>query len=73
MQQFITAYAGVKDIYNRVLLKLSSKVKLRNFDYSMKMIAVAPHHLIYTYLNRSEYYQNGVGYCFIHAIGNAKT
>ena len=37
------------------------------------MMAVAPHHLIYTYLNRSEYYQNGVGYCFIHAIGNAKT
>ena len=37
------------------------------------MIAVAPHHLIYTNLNRSEYYQNGVGYCFIHAKGNAKT
>ena len=29
---------------------LSSKVKLRNFDIGMKMIAIAPHHLIYTYL-----------------------
>ena len=39
----------------KVLLKLSSKVKLRNFDNGMKMIAVASHHLIYTYLNRSGY------------------
>ena len=29
---------------------LSSTFKLRNFDIGMKMMAVAPHHLIYTYL-----------------------
>ena len=72
MQQFITAYAGVKDIYNRVLLKLSSKVKLRNFDYSMKMIAVAPH-LWFVQPLLAFCITYGVGYCFIHAIGNAKT
>jgi len=33
-----------------VLLKLSSTFKLRNFDIGTKMIAIAPHHLIYTYL-----------------------
>jgi len=30
-----------------VLLKLSSTFKLRNFDIGMKMIAIAPTHLIY--------------------------
>ena len=60
-------------IYKKVLLKLSSTLKLRNFDIGMKMIAVALHHLIYTYLNRFEYYHFGVGYCFIHSKGNAKT
>ena len=60
-------------LLQKVLLKLSSTLKLRNFDIGMKMIAVAPHQLIYTYLNRSEYYQFGVGYCFIHSKGNAKT
>jgi len=29
-----------------VLLKLSSQIKLRNFDTGMKMIAVAPHRLV---------------------------
>lgn len=31
-------------------MKLSSILKSRKFDYGTKMIAVAPHHLIYTYL-----------------------
>ena len=34
------------DFIEKVLLKLSSKVKLRNFDYGTKMIAVAPHLLV---------------------------
>ena len=53
-------------------MKLSSSLKLRNFDIDTKMIAVAPHHLIYTYLYRSGYCQFGVGYCFIRVKGNAK-
>ena len=33
-----------KDFFSKkVLLKLSSKVKLRNFDIGMKIVAVAPH------------------------------
>ena len=36
------------------------------------MMAVAPHHFIYTYLNRSGYCQFGVGYCFIRVKGSAK-
>lgn len=56
-----------RHINEKVLLKLSSTFKLRNFDAGTKMIAIAPHHLIYTYLRRSEYYQIGVGYCFIRA------
>ena len=32
-----------KYLIEKVLLKLSSIFKLRNFDFSMKMIAVAPH------------------------------
>ena len=31
-------------------MKLSSILKSRKFDNGTKMIAVAPHHLIYTYL-----------------------
>lgn len=62
-----------KDFIVKVLLKLSSILKLRNFDDDTKMMAVAPHHLIYTYPNRSEYCQFGVGYCFIRVIGSAKT
>ena len=57
----------------KVLLKLSSILKLRNFDNGMKMMAVAPHHLIYTYPDRSGYCHIGVGYCFIRVIGSAKT
>ena len=63
---------GNEGLYNRVLLKLSSKVKLRNFDYSMKMIAVAPH-LWFVQPLLAFCITYGVGYCFIHAIGNAKT
>ena len=42
----------------------------------MKMIAIAPHHLIYTYLisiRVLDIVKIGVGcYCFIHAKGNAR-
>jgi hypothetical protein len=55
-----------------VLLKLSSTLKLRNFDIGMKMIAVAPHHRFVQPLLAS-YISFGVGYCFIHSKGNAKT
>jgi hypothetical protein len=47
-----------------VLLKLSSTLKLRNFDYGMKMIAVAPHRWFVQPLLAS-YISFGVGYCFI--------
>ena len=54
-----------------MLLRLSSKVKSRKFESSMKMIAIAPHHLIYTYLisiRLLDIVKIGVGcYCFIHA------
>ena len=61
-----------KDFIVKVLLKLSSILKLRNFDDDTKMMAVAPHHLIYTYPNRSGYCHIGVGYCFIRVKGSAK-
>ena len=55
----------------KVLLKLSSKVKLRNFDIGMKMIAMAPHHW---YVQPFGFYISfGVGYCLINSKGNAKT
>ena len=59
-------------LLKKVLLKLSSKVKLRNFDIGMKMIAVAPHHWFVQPL-LAFYISFGVGYCFIHSKGNAKT
>ena len=62
-----TYFLKCGSIFEKVLLKLSSTFKLRNFDAGTKMIAIAPHLLIYTYLRRSEYYQIGVGYCFIRA------
>ena len=34
------------DFIEKVLLKLSSMFKLRNFDLGMKMIAIAPHQLV---------------------------
>lgn len=40
---------------------------------SMKMMAVALHHLIYACPNRFEYYQFGVGYCLIRTRGNARS
>ena len=52
-------------VEQKVLLKLSSTLKLRNFDYGMKMIAVAPHHWFVQPLLAS-YISFGVGcYCFI--------
>ncbi|MBQ2122934.1 MAG: hypothetical protein II200_02960, partial [Bacteroidaceae bacterium] len=39
-----TAVAKELFFSKKVLLKLSSTLKLRNFDYGMKMVAVAPHH-----------------------------
>ena len=55
-----------------MLLKLSSTLKLRNFDIGMKMMAVAPHRWFVQPLVAS-YITFGVGYCFIHSKGNAKT
>jgi hypothetical protein len=55
-----------------VLLKLSSTLKLRNFENGMKMMAVAPHHW-YVQPILAFNISFGVGYCFIHAKGNAKT
>ena len=73
LQRFpIIVVIGIAFIYEKVLLKLSSKVKLRNFDIGMKMIAVAPHHRSVQPLLAS-YISFGVGYCFIHSNGNAKT
>lgn len=40
------------------------------------MIAVAPHRMVlspYKPYKDLRYYQIGVGYCFIHSKGNAKT
>ena len=56
----------------KVLLKLSSKVKLRNFDIGMKIVAVAPHRWFVQPVV-ALYITFGVCYCFIHSKGNAKT
>ncbi|MDO5490148.1 MAG: hypothetical protein Q4F52_08575, partial [Bacteroidaceae bacterium] len=56
---------GGRTFKQKVLLKLSSLMKFSQNFSAVKVIAVAPHHLIYTYLYRSAYYQYGVGYCFI--------
>ena len=58
--------------YKEVLLKLSSTLKLRNFDIGMKMIAIALHHW-YVQPLLAFHITFGVGYCFIHSKGNAKT
>ena len=55
-----------------MLLKLSSTLKLRNFENGMKMMAVAPHHW-YVQPILAFNISIGVGYCFIHSKGNAKT
>jgi hypothetical protein len=55
-----------------VLLKLSSTLKLRNFDIGMKMIAVAPHQWFVQPIV-AFYITFGVGYSFIHSKGIAKT
>ena len=59
-------------VFNKVLLKLSSTLKLRNFETGMKMMAVAPHHW-YVQPILAFNISFGVGYCFIHSKGNAKT
>ena len=46
--------------------------KLRNFDLGMKMIAIAPHPW-YVRPQLATYITFGVGYCFIHSKGSAKT
>jgi len=48
--------------------------KSRKFDNGTKMIAIAPHHLIYTYLifKALDIVNIGVGYCFIRTKGNAR-
>ena len=56
LQCFSVTTMGNRHI-EKVLLKLSSTFKLRNFDIGMKMITIAPYHLIFIYLMRSEYYQ----------------
>ena len=62
-----------KDFFSKkVLLKLSSKVKLRNFDIGMKIVAIAPHRWFVQPVV-ALYITFGVGYCFIHSKGNAKT
>ena len=53
-------------------MKLSSTLKLRNFENGMKMMAVAPHHW-YVQPILAFNISIGVGYCFIHSKGNAKT
>ena len=61
-----------KDFFSKkVLLKLSSKVKLRNFDIGMKIVAIAPHRWFVQPVV-ALYITFGVGYCFIHGIGNAR-
>ena len=59
-------------LLKKVLLKLSSMFKLRNFDNGMKMIAMASH-LWYVQPLLAPYITFGVGYCFIHSKGSAKT
>ncbi|MBO5794571.1 MAG: hypothetical protein J6R11_05795 [Bacteroidaceae bacterium] len=61
-----------KDFIEKVLLKLSSTFKLRNFDNGTKMIAIAPH-LWYVRPQLATYITFGVGYCFIRSKGSAKT
>ena len=46
---------------------------LARFEYGTKMVAIAPHHLVYAYPNRFEYYHFGVGYCLIRTRGNARS
>ena len=61
-----------KELIEKVLLKLSSTFKLRNFDNGTKMIAIAPHPW-YVRPQLATYITFGVGYCFIRSKGSAKT
>ena len=59
-------------LLQKVLLRLSSEIKSRKFECSMKMVAVAPHHRFVQPMLAS-YISFGVGcYCFIHTTGNAR-
>lgn len=57
-------------------MRLSSIIKSRKFEKGTEMIAIAPHHLIYTYLvfyKVLDIVTIGVGsYCFIRSKGNAR-
>ena len=73
LHQFRRHSGGVrKDFIEKVLLKLSSTFKLRNFDNGTKMIAIAPHPW-YVRPQLATYITFGVGYCFIRSKGSAKT
>ena len=67
-----TAVVWGRILPKKVLLKLSSMFKLRNFDLGMKMIAIAPHRW-YVQPLLAICITFGVGYCFIHSKGSAKT
>jgi len=60
-----------------VLLKLSSNIKFSQNLHSVKILTVTPHHLIYICLIQIvklfDIVKIGVGYCFIHGIGNARS
>ena len=67
-----TAVVWGRTLPKKVLLKLSSTFKLRNFDNGTKMIAIAPHPW-YVRPQLATYITFGVGYCFIRSKGSAKT
>ena len=60
-----------------VLLKLSSFPKFSQNLKTVKMIAVAPHHLTHICLifviRLIDIVKIGVGYCFIHGQGNVRS
>ena len=56
----------------KVLLKLSSDVKFSQSLNAVKMIAMAPHPW-YVQSLLAPYITYGVGYCFIHSKGNARS
>ena len=67
-----TAVVWGRTLPKKVLLKLSSTFKLRNFDNGTKMMAIAPHRW-YVQPLLATYITFGVGYCFIRSKGSAKT
>ena len=69
----VTLVDGIAFISNKVLLKLSSTLKLRNFDIGMKTMAVASHQLVCTARGGYSHIFWCGCYCFIRINGNAKT